>query len=89
MFVTHERHPGIVPAFVVIALGLVPWTLYRAVTLPSRHVEQNFFNLTWAGLGVNRHVQANAATGFRLGAVRITRDEYETALTRSREARAT
>jgi hypothetical protein len=37
----------------------------------------------------NPHVQANAATGFRMGVVRITGDEYETALALSREARGT
>jgi hypothetical protein len=28
----HKRHPWVTPVFVVIALGLVPWTLYLAVT---------------------------------------------------------
>jgi hypothetical protein len=37
----------------------------------------------------NPHVQANAAAGFRMGVVRITGDEYETALALSREARRT
>lgn len=36
----------------------------------------------------NPLVQANAAAGFRTGVVRITEDEYETALALSREARA-
>ena len=35
----------------------------------------------------NPRVQANAAAGFRMGVVRITGDEYETALALSREAR--
>jgi hypothetical protein len=35
----------------------------------------------------NPYVQANAAAGFRAGVVRITGDEYETALALSREAR--
>jgi len=35
----------------------------------------------------NPRVQANAAAGFRAGVVRITDDEYETALTLSRAAR--
>jgi hypothetical protein len=39
--------------------------------------------------GSNPLVQANAADGFRMGVVRITRDEYETALALSREARGT
>jgi hypothetical protein len=37
----------------------------------------------------NARVQANAAAGFRLGVVRITADEYETALALGREARRT
>lgn len=37
----------------------------------------------------NPLVQANAAAGFRTGVVRITGDEYETALALSREARGT
>jgi hypothetical protein len=37
----------------------------------------------------NPRVQANAAAGFRMGVVRITGDEYETARALSREARAT
>jgi hypothetical protein len=35
----------------------------------------------------NPLVQANAAAGFRMGVVRITREEYEDALALSREAR--
>ena len=38
---------------------------------------------------LNPLVQANAAAGFRLGVVRITGDEYETALALSREAQGT
>jgi EVE domain len=37
----------------------------------------------------NPLVQANAAAGFRMGVVRITGDEYETAVALSREARGT
>jgi hypothetical protein len=37
----------------------------------------------------NPLVQANAAAGFRMGVVRITRDEYEAVLALSREARGT
>jgi hypothetical protein len=37
----------------------------------------------------NPLVQANAAAGFRMGVVRITRGEYEAALALSREARGT
>ncbi len=37
----------------------------------------------------NPRVQANATTGFQMGVVRITADEYEAALALSREARGT
>ena len=37
----------------------------------------------------NPLVQANAAAGFRVGVVQITRDEYEAALALGREARGT
>lgn len=37
----------------------------------------------------NPRVQANAADGFRMGIVRITADEYESALALRREARGT
>jgi hypothetical protein len=37
----------------------------------------------------NPRVQANAVAGFRMGVVRITGDEYETARALSREARGT
>ena len=37
----------------------------------------------------NPLVQANASAGFRMGVVRITGDEYETALALTREARRT
>lgn len=39
--------------------------------------------------GSNPYVQANAAQGFPMGAVRITLDEYEAALALSRETRGT
>jgi hypothetical protein len=29
-----------------------PWTLYLAVTLPARHVQQNFYNVAWTGFDV-------------------------------------
>jgi len=37
----------------------------------------------------NPLVQANANAGFRMGVVRITRDEYEAVVTASRESQAT
>jgi hypothetical protein len=35
----------------VIALGLVPWTLYLTYTLPARHVTHDW-NVAWAGFDV-------------------------------------
>ena len=49
VLVPHDRHLWIAPVFAVVALGLVPWTLYLGVTLPSRHVQQNFYDVAWAG----------------------------------------
>jgi hypothetical protein len=48
----HGRHPWVAPLFALLALGLVPWTLYLGATLPSRHVQQNFYNVAWAGFDV-------------------------------------
>jgi hypothetical protein len=39
--------------------------------------------------GVDPIVQANAASGFRMGVVRVTADEYEAVVALSREARRT
>jgi hypothetical protein len=50
--VPHERHRWLAPLFVIVALGLVPWTIYLAVSLPSRHVQQNSYDLAWAGFDI-------------------------------------
>jgi hypothetical protein len=52
LLVPHVRHPWVAPLFAAIALGLVPWTLYLGATLPARHVQQNFYNVAWAGFDV-------------------------------------
>ena len=52
VLVPHERHPWVAPLFGLIGLGLVPWTLYLAATLPSRHVQQNYYDVAWAGFDV-------------------------------------
>ena len=41
----------VAPVFVVLAVGLVPWTLYLTYTLPSRHVAHDW-NVAWAGYDV-------------------------------------
>lgn len=39
------------PFLAVLALGLVPWTLYLTYTLPAHHVTHDW-NLAWAGFDV-------------------------------------
>lgn len=39
---------AVAPIFALLALGLVVWTGFLAVTLPSRHVALNW-NVAWAG----------------------------------------
>jgi 4-amino-4-deoxy-L-arabinose transferase-like glycosyltransferase len=38
--------------FLAAALGLIPWTLYLAYSLPSRHVQDDFYEVGWAGFDV-------------------------------------
>jgi hypothetical protein len=46
---TEPPAPRVVaPIFALLALGLVVWTGFLAVTLPNRHVAQNW-NVAWAG----------------------------------------
>jgi hypothetical protein len=52
VLVPHDKHRWVAPLFAVVGLGLVPWTLYLAATLPSRHVQQNFYDVAWAGFDV-------------------------------------
>jgi hypothetical protein len=41
-------------AYLLLAagLGLIPWTLFLAYSLPSRHVQGDFYDLAWAGFDV-------------------------------------
>jgi hypothetical protein len=39
-------------ALVVVAIGLIPWTLFLAYSLPSRHVQTDFYDVGWAGFDV-------------------------------------
>jgi hypothetical protein len=39
-------------ALVVVAVGLLPWTVYLALALPSRHVQDEFYDVAWAGFDV-------------------------------------
>jgi hypothetical protein len=50
----------------VVALGLVPWTLYLTFTLPSRHVTFHY-DLAWIGfdLALLASFTATAWAGFR------------------------
>ena len=36
----------------VFGVGLIPWTLYLAYSLPSRHVQDDFYDLGWTGFDV-------------------------------------
>lgn len=40
------------PLFFVAGLGLVPWTAYLVLTLPTRHVQARFYDLAWGGFDV-------------------------------------
>ncbi len=40
------------PLFFLAGLGLLPWTAYLIVTLPSRHLETNYYDLAWGGFDV-------------------------------------
>jgi hypothetical protein len=47
-----RRLPRWLPAlFALVALGLVPWTLYLTFTLPSRHVTTHY-DLAWVGFDI-------------------------------------
>lgn len=37
------------PLFLLAGLGLVPWTIYLAATLPMRHVQTGYYDLAWGG----------------------------------------
>ncbi len=44
-----HRHGWLAPLFFVAGFGLVPWTLYLFVTLPSRHLQAGYYDLAWGG----------------------------------------
>jgi hypothetical protein len=52
--------------FAVVALGLVPWTLYLTFTLPSRHLTEHY-DLAWVGFdcGMALAFAATAWAAFR------------------------
>jgi hypothetical protein len=52
----------------ILAVGLVPWTLYLTYTLPARHVTHDW-NVAWAGfdVGITAALVATAI-GVRIGA---------------------
>jgi hypothetical protein len=51
--VVSERNRRVVAlVFVVFGVGLIPWSLYLAFTLPSRHVQTDFYDVGWAGFDV-------------------------------------
>lgn len=39
-------------AFTIVGIGLVPWTLYLAASLPARHVQQGGYDVAWTGFDV-------------------------------------
>ena len=41
----------VTPLFTVIAVGLLPWTLYLTFSLPSHHVT-NHYDLAWVGFDI-------------------------------------
>jgi hypothetical protein len=46
-------------------VGLIPWTLYLAYSLPSRHVQDDFYDVGWIGFDVFLAATL-AATGYGL-----------------------
>ena len=57
---TDEAAPPVVPRvrgwlaplFFLAGLGLLPWTAYLVVTLPSRHLQTSYYDLAWGGFDV-------------------------------------
>ena len=37
------------PLFLIAGVGLVPWTVYLSLTLPSRHVQTGYYDVAWGG----------------------------------------
>ena len=40
------------PLFFLAGLGLLPWTAYLIVTLPSRHLQTGYYDVAWGGFDV-------------------------------------
>jgi len=60
---TEPRLPRWVPRLLaLVAVGLVPWTLWLTFTLPSRHVTSNY-DVAWVGFDIGL-VAAFAATAW-------------------------
>lgn len=51
-FLPGRRASWVALIFAIAGLGLVPWTLYLAVALPSRHVQQGGYDIAWTGFDV-------------------------------------
>ena len=56
----------VTPLFTLVAVGLVPWTLYLTLALPSRHVTTHY-DLAWVGFDI---ALAGAFAGTAWAAVR-------------------
>jgi hypothetical protein len=50
--VTERSRYALALAFVAIGIGLIPWILYLAYSLPSRHVQTHFYDVGWTGFDV-------------------------------------
>ncbi len=47
-----RRRRLLAPLFLIGGAALVPWTVYLAVTLPSRHLQTNYYDVAWGGFDV-------------------------------------
>jgi hypothetical protein len=47
-----QRLSWLGPIFLLAGAVLIPWTVFLAVTLPSRHVQTGYYDLAWAGFDV-------------------------------------
>ncbi|HTW21403.1 MAG TPA: AMP-binding protein [Mycobacteriales bacterium] len=45
------RPPWVVAAFLLFSVALVPWIVWLAVSLPSRHTD-HFYDVTWVGFDI-------------------------------------
>jgi hypothetical protein len=50
--VARSRTDRVALALVLLGVGLVPWTIYLALALPSRHVQDEYYDVAWAGFDV-------------------------------------